>query len=81
VGRAAGWRLIYDADSKQGLEMRFTPADVGANQYGTGDTDRAARALVVRWNIKVKRYQSFDQSQERYLNEVPTLETPESFLK
>ena len=81
AGRAAGWRLEYDSEAKQGLEMRFTPADFGANQHGTGDADQAERALVVRWNTKVKRYQSLDQSQERYLNEVPTLETPESFLK
>ncbi len=30
---------------------------------------------------KAKRYQSFDQSHERYLSEVPSLETPQSILK
>jgi hypothetical protein len=82
-GPVAGWQLEYRQDAKEGLEMKFTPAersdavDVNADQssqpkYPTFD---------VRWNKSAKRYQSFDQSHERYLSEVPSLVTPQSILK
>jgi hypothetical protein len=35
----------------------------------------------VRWNKIAKLYQSFDQSHERYLSEIPSLEPTESILK
>jgi hypothetical protein len=65
------------------LEMKFTPAE----RFNTVDvnTDQSSAqkypAFVVRWNKSEKRYQSFDQSHERYLSEVPSLETPQSILK
>ena len=82
AGRASGWRLEYTQDAKEGLEMKFTPAEsfelartrikVPSERHPTFD---------VRWNKNAKRYQSFDQSHERYLSEVPSLETPQSILK
>lgn len=83
AARVSGWRLEYRQDAKQGLEMKFTPAeDPGAGDAGPKQSLRARDAAFdVRWNNKVKRYQSYDQSHERYLGEVPSLETPQSILK
>ncbi len=75
IERVSSWHLEYDPDTAKGLEMKFTPGADGAE----GETP--GRTLVVRWNTKTKRYQSLDQSQEKYLNEIPTLETPHSILK
>jgi hypothetical protein len=73
AARVSGWRLAYRTDAWRGLEMNFSPADA--------DMDTQGRAVVVRWNTKAKRYQSLDASQDRYLSEVPTVETPLSILK
>jgi hypothetical protein len=72
--RVNGWRLQYAPDTKQGLELKFTPIDSSAG-------DPAGQTVVVKWNRGANRYQSMDRSQARYLNEVPTLETPQSILK
>ena len=44
---------------------------------------KGARALPVevRWNAKVKRYQSMDRNFENFLYELPALETPESQVR
>jgi hypothetical protein len=65
-----GWRLQTEQDGDKGLELYFTPV-----------TDpKGARALPieVRWNPKAKRYQSLDRNFQKFLGEVPALETPES---
>jgi hypothetical protein len=83
AARVTGWRLEYNQGAGQGLEMKFTPAD--SLKAGNGSADQGSRpaapAFDVRWNKKAKRYESYDQSHERYLNEVPSLETPQSILK
>ena len=81
--RINGWRLEYSKDAKEGLEMKFTPADrSGAANISTDESSgHSSRTFDVRWNKSAKRYQSFDQSHERYLSEVPSLETPQSILK
>ena len=80
-GRVTGWRLEYTQDAKEGLEMKFTPAE----GFDPANADRSSGqkfpAFEVRWNKNAKRYQSFDQSHERYLSEIPSLETPQSILK
>jgi hypothetical protein len=78
-----GWRLEYRQDAQVGLEMKFTPAE-GFNAVDVNTDQNSEQKYLtfdVRWNKNAKRYQSFDQSHERYLNEVPSLETPESILK
>jgi hypothetical protein len=68
-----GWRLQYEQDAQKGLQLYFTPV-----------TDpKGARALPieVRWNSKVKRYQSLDRNFENFLGELPSLETPESQIR
>ena len=68
-----GWRVQYEQDNEKGLLLYFTPA---ANPKG-------ARMLPVevRWNAKVKRYQSMDRNFENFLYELPALETPESQVR
>lgn len=68
-----GWRLQYEQDAQKGLQLYFTPV---ADPKG-------ARALPieVRWNTKVKRYQSLDRNFENFLGELPSLETPESQIR
>jgi predicted small secreted protein len=72
AARFSGWRLEYSQDAKEGFEMKFTPAE---------SAGQASAGFDVRWNKNTKRYQSFDQSHERYLNEIPVLETPQSILR
>jgi hypothetical protein len=83
AGRITGWRLAYNQDTKEGLEMKFTPAERFDDLNGNSDQSswQTYPTLDVRWNKSAKRYQSFDQSYERYLSEVPSLETPQSILK
>ena len=55
-------------------------ADAGNAQTGQ-HSGQTGPTFEVRWNKSAKRYQLFEQSHERYLSEVPSLETPESILK
>jgi len=79
--RVSGWRLEFDQDTNQGLEMKFRPADSETDRQPVGDGEFPFNYILVRWNSKVKRYQSLDQSQGRYLTEIPTLETPQTTLR
>lgn len=83
TARVYGWELEFTLDAKAGLEMRLTPAGdpgtAGSNSEQTSGRKNAT--FVVRWNRSAKRYETFDNSQERFLTEVPSLETPESTLK
>jgi hypothetical protein len=81
AARVSGWRLQYNTNASRGLEMKFTPADIDMDTQETGSSESPSRAVTVRWNIKAKRYQSLDAFHEKYLSEVPTLETPLSILK
>lgn len=69
----AGWRFQYEQDADKGLEMYFTPVDKPAGGY--------VQTLGVRWNAKMKRYQSLDRNFEQFLAEVPQLDTPQSELR
>ena len=79
--RVNGWRLEYDPDAKQGLELKFTAADPETGRQPVGEGEMPGKYVLVRWNTKVKRYQSLDRSQERYLSEIPTMETPQTTLR
>lgn len=68
-----GWRLQHEQDAEKGLVLYFTPLEMaGASHIPT---------IGVRWNSKVKRYQSLDRNFEQFLGEVPTLETPTQRLR
>ena len=79
--RVTGWRVEFNEDTKQGLEMRFTPTVNGSSEEGASVGEVTNRTVVVRWNPGTKRYQSLDQDRQGYLSEIPTLETPTSILK
>jgi hypothetical protein len=81
--RVTGWRLEYRQDAKEGLQMKFTPAEGfdAINVNAEQSSEPKVPTFDVRWNTIAKRYQTFDQSHERYLSEVPSLETPQSILK
>ena len=83
VGRTNDWQLEFSQDAKDGLKMKFRPAEKfdAANVNAEQGSEQKFPAFDVRWNKNAKRYQSFDQSHERYLSEVPSLETPQSILK
>jgi hypothetical protein len=67
-----GWRLQFEQDAEKGLELYFTPLAKPAGGY--------VQTIGVRWNPKVKRYQSLDRNFEQFLGEVSALETPQSQL-
>src|SRR5580704_16327186 len=69
-----GWRLQYEQHDK-GLEMYFTPLMSPKGEGGH------VLPVGIRWNPKVKRYQSLDRTFENFLGELPALETPESQIR
>jgi len=81
VAPVTGWRLEFKVNTKQGLEMKFTPATSRAGEEESGTGELEGRSVFVQWNTTAKRYQSLDTSHERYLSEAPTLETPHSILR
>jgi hypothetical protein len=82
-GRVSGWRLEYRQDAQQGLQMKFTPAEKvdPVAETASESAGETQATFDVRWNKSAKRYQSFDQSHERYLSEVPSLGIPQSILR
>jgi hypothetical protein len=68
-----GWRVQHEMSDERGLTMYFSPIV----QPKTG----AVRPIGVRWNSKVKRYQSLDRNYENFLGEVSALQNPESYLR
>ena len=65
----SGWRLQHEQHADTGLVMYFTPLQPPAGGY--------IQTIGVRWNPKVKRYQSLDRNFEQFLTEVPSLERME----
>jgi hypothetical protein len=64
----SAWRLQTEQDPVQGLRLYFTPVKT---------SDPHVLPIGVRWNPKVKRYQSMDRSFEKFLPESPQLgQTP-----
>jgi hypothetical protein len=63
------WRLQYEQHDDKGLVMYFTPLDKPAGGY--------IQTIGIRWNPKVKRYESLDRTYEQFLGESPTLEIPD----
>lgn len=63
------WRLQYEQHDDKGLVMYFTPLDKPAGGY--------IQTIGIRWNPKVKRYESLDRTYELFLGESPTLEIPD----
>ena len=68
-----GWRLQYEQSEEKGLQLYFTPLKVN------GDTH--VLPVGVRWNPQTKRYQSLDNTYEKFLKESTQLENVRSTLR
>jgi hypothetical protein len=68
-----GWRLQYEQNPENGLQLYFTPLKVN------GDTH--VLTIGVRWNPATNRYQSLDASYEHFLKESSTLQNVRSSLR
>jgi len=66
VSAVDGWRLQTETSAKDGLEMYFTPLAKPAGGY--------IETYEVRWNPKVKRYETLDRNFQHFLKELSTLE-------
>jgi len=74
LSSVAGWRIQYEQDPVRGLQLYFTPVATAADPH--------VLPIGVRWNPKVKRYQTMDRNYEQFLSESPTLSgTPRSRLR
>jgi hypothetical protein len=70
-----GWRIAYEQNPEKGLQLYLTPLKGGAD-------DPHSLPIGVRWNPKMKRYQSLDRSYENFFNETPNMGgTPKSTLR
>jgi hypothetical protein len=83
AARVTGWWLEHRQDAREGLEMKFTPAERidAADGNTVQSSGKKYPTFDVRWNKSAKRYQTYDQSHERFLTEVPSLDIPQSILK
>ena len=73
VSPVTGWRLQFEQHADTRLQLYFTPLEKPAG--GTLQT------IGVRWNPKVKRYQSLDRTYEHFLGESPMIEKIKSYLR
>jgi hypothetical protein len=62
------WRLQFEQNADKGLILYFTPLEKPAGGY--------VFTIGVRWNAKVKRYQSLDRTYENFLGETPAINKP-----
>jgi hypothetical protein len=74
LSEVTGWRIQYEQDPIQGLQLYFTPLK--------GVEDPHVVPIGVRYNPKTSRYQSLDRTYQHFLLEAPTLDgvTPRSRL-
>jgi hypothetical protein len=68
-----GWRIQYEQDPVNGLQLYFTPVNLSGAEH--------ALPIGVRWNPATKRYQSLDRSYEKFLLEASSLENARSTLR
>lgn len=69
----SGWRLQFEQSDEKGLSVYFTPLQQPTGGY--------IQTIAVRWNTKVKRYQSLDRNYENFLGESPFIEEGSSTLR
>lgn len=73
IAPVTGWRLQYEQSAEKGLSLYFTPLETSLGGH--------IPTIGVRWNPKVKRYQSLDRNFEQFLGELPSLERMNSYLR
>ena len=69
----SAWRIQNEQDVAQGLTVYFTPVK--------GMPEAHVLPIAVRWNPKVKRYQSLDRTYQQFLSESATLSNIRTRLK
>ena len=69
----SAWRIQHEQDPVTGLTVYFTPVK--------GMPDAHVLPIAVRWNSKVKRYQSLDRTYQQFLTESATLSNIRTQLK
>lgn len=69
----SAWRIQHEQDPVTGLTVYFTPVK--------GMPDAHVLPIAVRWNPKVKRYQSLDRSYQQFLTESASLSNIRTQLK
>jgi len=69
----SAWRIQNEQDAAQGLTVYFTPVK--------GMPEAHVLPIAVRWNPKVKRYQSLDRTYQQFLSESATLSNIRTRLK
>lgn len=69
----SAWRIQHEQDPVTGLTVYFTPVK--------GMPDAHVLPIAVRWNPKVKRYQSLDRTYQQFLTESASLSNIRTQLK
>jgi hypothetical protein len=69
----SAWRIQHEQDPVQGFTIYFTPVK--------GMPEAHVLPIAVRWNPKVKRYQSLDRTYQQFLSESATLSNIRTRLK
>jgi len=72
IEAVAGWRVQFEQNAIEGFHLYLTPVK--------GNNDPHVLPLAVRWNDKVKRYQSLDRNYEHFVPEATSLGTARSHL-
>jgi hypothetical protein len=73
LDQVSAWRIQHEQDPALGLTVYFTPVK--------GMPDPHVLPIAVRWNPKVKRYQSLDRTYQQFLTESATLSNIRTRLK
>ncbi len=73
IAPVTGWRLQYEQNAEKGLLLFFTPLEQSPGGHPP--------TIGVRWNAKMKRYQSLDRNFDHFLGELPAIEKVNSRLK
>lgn len=68
----AGWRIQFENSAIEGFHLYLTPVK--------GMDDTHVLPLAVRWNEKVKRYQTLDRNYEHFVPEAASLGPARSHL-
>lgn len=72
IEAVAGWRIQFENNAIEGFHLYLTPVK--------GTDDPHVLPLAVRWNEKVKRYQTLDRNYEHFVPEATSLGPARSHL-
>ena len=73
LSAVSGWKVQYEQDPVKGIQLYFTPVNLGA--------DKHVLPIGIAWNPATKRYQSLDMTYQHFLLEKANLDTARSVLR